>query len=96
LPRPFRGFLKVTGISPVNVTGVLCRYNERLDFLFTTTPPRDEDRIQLASPMLLPHIVSGGGFTTQFVIFGASGPGTISFNSPDGSAGGVSALQPLP
>jgi hypothetical protein len=96
LPRPFRGFLKVTGISPVNVTSLLCRYNERLDFLFTTTPPRDEDRIQPTSPMLFPHIVSGGGFTTQFVIFGESGPGTISFNSPEGSVSVISTLQQLP
>jgi hypothetical protein len=46
--------------------------------------------------MLFPHIVSGGGFTTQFVIFGESGSGTISFNSPEGSAGVLSPLEPLP
>jgi glutamine amidotransferase PdxT len=96
LPEPFRGFLKVTSTSPVNVTGVLCRYNERLDFLFTTTPPRDENLVSPASQMLFPHIVSGGGFTTQFVIFGESGSGTISFNSPEGSAGVLSPLEPLP
>jgi len=44
-----QGFLKVTATAPISVTGVRGRYNERKDFLITTTPPRNEDMI-LRSP----------------------------------------------
>jgi hypothetical protein len=94
-PTPFRGFLRVTAPLPVNVSSLLCRYNERLDFLFTTTPPRDENLISPPSQMVFPHIVSGGGFTTQFVVFGATGSGTVVLNSPQGGVV-LSSVPPLP
>jgi len=83
LSAPSQGFLKVTATAPISVTGVRGRYNERKDFLITTTPPRNEDMILPPAQLVFPHLVSGGGYTTQFVIFGQSSSGRLLFNSQD-------------
>jgi hypothetical protein len=92
----FRGFLRVTADSAITVIGVRGRYNERADFLLTTTPPRNEEHIVPASQILFPHFASGGGYTTQFVIFGQQGSGRLSFNSQNGGFLPPGAVQPLP
>jgi len=78
---PFQGRLRVSALSPnITAVGLRARYNERGDFLITTTPPFPEN--QAAGTLVFPHFVDGGGYTTQFVIISgqsqASG-GTLRF-----------------
>jgi hypothetical protein len=70
LPTPFRGVLRVSTPSSegISVIGIRGRYNERADFLITTTQPTDESRAP-AGPQFFPHFADGGGYTTQFVLF---------------------------
>jgi hypothetical protein len=69
---PFKGVLRVsttTGTTTVSVAELRGRYNQRGDFLMSTTPPTDENGPTSSAPSIFPHIVNGGGFTTQFVLF---------------------------
>jgi len=56
----------------ISVIGIRGRYNERDDFLITTTPAIAEDAAADPRPLYIPHFVNGGGYTTQFVLFGAT------------------------
>jgi hypothetical protein len=89
LPDPFQGLLRIstpasTGISMVGLRG---RYNERNDFLITTTPPANESAATSAE-LFFPHFASGGGYTTQLVLFNGtadqSSAGLIRFVSQSG------------
>ena len=42
LPVPFQGVLRVSTSTAISVTGLRGRYNERTDFLFTSTPAVNE------------------------------------------------------
>ena len=72
--------------------GLRGRYNERNDFIITTTPPVAEDEPAVQGETFFPHIVEGSGYTTQFILFsgqpGQAGSGTLRFLSQSG--------QPLP
>jgi len=87
LPKSFRGVLRITGAN-VAVTGLRGRYNERRDFLITTTPPVDELNSATTSELIFPHLVDVGGYTTQFVLFssspGSTSTGVIRFFSQSG------------
>jgi len=96
LPLSFRGFLKATANTPINVTGLRGRYNERGDFLITTTPPRNDALRASSTQLIFPHIVSGGGYTTQFMLYGQPASGQIFFNSQNGSPLSISGLQSNP
>lgn len=72
LPGPFRGVLRVSAVSEISVVGLRIRYNERSEFLITTTPAVSERTPQSGTELLLPQFADGGGFTTQFVLFGGS------------------------
>jgi hypothetical protein len=80
LPSGFQGVLRLSAPSPVAVVGLRGRSNERGDFLITTIPVSN-DAAAVATPFetIFPHIVIGGGYTTQFVLFGSG---------PDGSSSG--------
>jgi spore coat protein CotH len=77
LPTSFKGVLRISGPSGIAVVGLRGRYNERGDFLITTTPPVAEDEPTSQAEMLFPHIVEGGGYTTQFILFSGK-PGQAS------------------
>jgi hypothetical protein len=88
LPAPFQGILQLRSFSAVAVTGLRGRYNERGDFLITSIPPADEAAPPINAEMVFPHIVSGGGFSTQVVIFKNSpgvATGRLRFLSQDGA-----------
>jgi hypothetical protein len=70
LTTPFRGVLRVSTSSSggISVIGIRGRYNERGDFLITTTQPTDESRTSVG-PQFFPHFADGGGYTTQFILF---------------------------
>jgi trimeric autotransporter adhesin len=73
LPRPFRGTVRISSASNISVVGLRGRYNERNDFLITTTPPIREHDASDSTELLIPHLADGAGYTTQFVIFNGSG-----------------------
>jgi hypothetical protein len=69
LPLPFKGVLRVSSADPtISVLGVRSRWNERGDFIFTTTPASNESA-QAPSTLVFPHIVDGGGYSTQFIMY---------------------------
>jgi hypothetical protein len=72
LALPFKGVVRVSSLSTISVIGLRCRYNERNDFLFTTTPAMDESATATDAELVFPHFVQGGGYTTQFVLFSGS------------------------
>jgi hypothetical protein len=78
LTLPFQGVLRVTtSTSAISVVALRIRYNERSEFLMTTTPPTNEAVPATAAELDFPHIVNGGGFTTQFILFsGTNGQAT--------------------
>jgi hypothetical protein len=88
---PFQGLLRVTSATPVAVAGLRGRYNERGDFIITTTAPVSEQPGS-AGDAYFGHFADGGGFTTQFVVFsGAGAPtaGNVRFASQAGQAMGL-------
>ena len=94
IQTPFKGFLRISDspyvTSPsVNVVGIRGRYNERGDFLITSTAPTSESVLGSPSAQrLFPYFVDGGGYTTQFVLLnggsGQTSSGTLNFMSPVG------------
>jgi hypothetical protein len=69
LPQKFTGVLRISTSSatPVALIGIRGRYNERQDFLMSTIEPNADP--PTTGKLYFPHIVQGGGFTTQFVLY---------------------------
>jgi hypothetical protein len=94
LSFPFKGILRITGgTSSLSVVGLRGRYNERLpnsDFLITTLPVSNESSAATAAELFFPHLVNGGGYTTQFILFsgtaGQASSGNLRFLKQDGAA----------
>jgi hypothetical protein len=91
LPNPFKGVLRITTTSSgISVVGLRARYNERAgpeNFLVTTTAPAAETAKTTSGEFLFPLLVTGGGYTTEFILFsgtpGETG-GTMYFFRQDG------------
>jgi len=91
LPNPLQGLLRVSAASgPIAVVGLRGRYNERRDFLITTTPPASESIPLNLVEQFFPHFADGGGYTTQFILFNGSidqaSSGLIRFYSQSGQS----------
>ena len=90
LATPFQGVLRISSTAPsgISVTGLRGRYNERGDFLITTTPPVNESTAVSSTELLFPHLADAGGYTTQFILFSGSAnqtsAGTLQFYTSDG------------
>jgi hypothetical protein len=88
LPNPFKGVLRITTGAPSSAVGLRLHYNERGDFLITTTPPSAETSVVTSTQMIFPHIADGGGFTTQFILYsttaGQGASGNLQFYTPAG------------
>lgn len=84
LTADFKGVIRVTAASPIAVSGIRGRTNERSDFLVTTTPPLDE-AAPAPSTAVFPHIVNGGGYSTELILLGTLGAGRLWLRSQDGS-----------
>src|SRR6185295_2946025 len=74
LPPSMQGVLRISAPEPgVSVVGLRGRYNERGEFLITTTPPVSETApTNLISSYVFPEVANGGGYSTQFLLFGRS------------------------
>ena len=87
---PLQGVLRISSnsTSGISVVGLRGRYNERGDFLTTTITPVNESAPVPLAEFLFPHFVSGGGYTTQFMLFsgfaGQMSSGTLHFFSQSG------------
>jgi hypothetical protein len=79
LPIPFQGVLALSSPAPLAVTSLRGRTNERGDFLITTTAPVDQSIPASSSELLFPHFTDGGGYSTQFILFGQTTSGTTYF-----------------
>ncbi len=93
IPLSFKGTAKVTSSSPFALIALRTRYNERGDYLITTTPPLNESIAQNGA-LVFPHIVSGQGWTTQIIVFGQTGSGRLYLMSQDGTTRPSSSLVP--
>jgi hypothetical protein len=90
LQRPFQGILRVSTSTVISVVALRSRYNERGDFLITTTPPTLETATPSTAPRSFPDFVNGEGWTTQFVLYsgtiGQTATGIVRFYKQDGTA----------
>jgi len=86
LPASFRGVLRVSSDAAISVIGLRGRYNERGDFLISTTPALPEDTPS-PTDLIFPHFVTGGGYTTEFLLLntGGSTSGSAFFRTQSGS-----------
>jgi hypothetical protein len=85
----FKGVLGITSVRPVVVTGVRGHVNERGEFLIAATPPLD-DSSPPETETFFPYFADGQGYSMQFIVFGRTSSGTISFYDP---AGNPTSLQ---
>lgn len=69
MPNPFQGMLRLKSSASVAIVGLRIRVNERGETLMTTTPATDESTPVPGVPLLFPHVVDSGGFTTQFLLY---------------------------
>ena len=86
---PFQGVLRISSPSPgIFALGLRARYNERGEFLMTTTGPTIEGAAVPNADLFFPHVVDSGGFTTQFILFDGyanqSFSGSLEFFTQDG------------
>jgi hypothetical protein len=86
----FEGILRISSTGPIAATGLRGRYNERLDFLITTTAPVSESAPPFSGDLLFPHLADSGGYTTQFILFnvlpGSSTSGVLRILSQSGQS----------
>ena len=91
---PSRGILRVSSSNSIAVVSFRMRYNERDDLLITTIPVSNEALPSNTAELVFPHIVDGGGFATQFVLFsaitGQVSQGTLRFIGQNGQVLNVS------
>jgi len=71
----------------INVAGIRGQYNARGDFLIATTPALPEDLSPSAAPLIFPHIVTGGDYTSEFLLVspGNNVTGSVEFISKSGT-----------
>ncbi len=90
LAMPFKGILRISSSAgDIAVMGLRGHWNERSDFLVTTTPAMNESEAPTAG-LVFPHFVDGGGYTTQFITFSGSpsepASGTLRMYTQSGSS----------
>ena len=79
VPNQFQGVLKVSTTSgQISVLGLRDRYNERGNFLITTTSPVAETALPQPGERFFPHLVDSGGYTTQFILYSSYPGQTVS------------------
>ncbi len=92
LPSSFEGQLRISTSTPsgLAMTGLTGLFNERGDFLITTTATADETAAPSTAELIFPQVVNGGGYTTQLVLLsgtpGQDLPGRVRFFSQLGKS----------
>jgi hypothetical protein len=87
LPATFRGVLRVSSNALISAIGLRGRYNERGEFLIATTPALADNSPANTAELVFPHIVSGGGYKTEFLLMsgGSTSAGTLLLRSQSGA-----------
>ena len=75
-PR-FKGVLRLSSPTPIAALAIRGRDNERGEFLLSTTSPGDRTR-ESENKAFLPHVVDGGGYSTEIVIYGLADGDSLS------------------
>jgi len=85
LPEGFTGVAELSSATPFVALTLRSLTNGRGDFLLTTFPIADANQ-SAPTPIVFPHIATGGGYTTQFIMISAGGDGSVflSFYGDDG------------
>jgi subtilisin family serine protease len=80
LPAGFTGVLDISAPSPFVAVTLRSLKNERGEVLLTTFPIADFSH-PAPAPIVFPQVVSGGGYTTQFILLscGAASGATLKF-----------------
>src|SRR5438132_4123374 len=69
--NPFKGILRVSSTSGgISVIGLRSRYNERGDFLISSTPPAAEMTSSCTADLVLPHLPLSRGDKMVNILFG--------------------------
>jgi Beta-propeller repeat len=98
LPVPFQGLLRLTVLSGSGVTASSFRilFNERPDYLVTTTGPLNENA-GMAGHLIFPYMTDSTGYTTQFILINPSGAqsgsGVLRYVAADASPLQISTLR---
>jgi hypothetical protein len=95
IDTPFRGILRITaGTSSIVLVSLRTRYNDRGDFLITSTPASIESASSTTAEMFFPHFADRGGYQTKFIFFsgttGQTTNGNLRFFSQSGQPLSVS------
>jgi len=69
LPIPFKGVLRLTASSAINVSAVRGEYNERTDYLMPAIPSADEAILPSGPEVDVPLVIGTAGYTTQLILF---------------------------
>ncbi len=87
VPRSFRGVLRVSSNTLIAAIGLRERYNERGDFVVSATPAIAENTPATTDQLVFPHVVAGGGYTTEFILMSSGGAseGTVILTSQSGA-----------
>lgn len=85
LPSEYRGVIEVRSSLPVVMLGVRALTNERDEVLFSVLPGANLSR-PAPSPVVIPHVATGGGFESHLLVFGGpeSGSVAVTLFSPEG------------
>ena len=87
LSSNFRGVLHISSNTSISAIGLRTRYNERGDFLISTTPAIADNTRSGTDMFVFPQVVSGSGYTTEFILMNSAVPsqGTLSLKSQTGT-----------
>lgn len=95
IPGEFRGVLRVSADVPLTVAGLRSQKNERGEFLIAATPALSDTSQASLSDLIFPHIVTGDGYVTEFLLLSGSAvtQGRVDFMSQSGAAAQLSILH---
>ena len=87
VPASFRGILHISSNTSISAIGLRTRYNERGDFLISTTPAIADNAPSSSDEYVFPQVVSGSGYRTDFILMNPTGAsqGTLSLKSQAGT-----------
>jgi hypothetical protein len=88
LPAEFTGVLDISSTKPFAALTLRTLVNERDEFLMTSFPVADANHSG-PSPIVFPHIVDGGGYSTEFILLSPSGAASTTLYLYDDSGAPV-------
>jgi hypothetical protein len=88
------GTLEITSDQPLSILALRGTFNQRDNFLITTTPVADLTQSLSSTPLYFPQFVDGGGYTTSLILMNTSGsPETGRFQIMDAGGSPLAVTQ---